>query len=335
MRSCVFGSSALIAAVAASPSLAETSSALPNDEKATATFVWENDSFANTDRNYTNGVRVSWLSGTQATDGITEFVARRLVGADEGAVRRRGFAVGQSIFTPSDIEATEPVPDQHPYGGWLYAEVSGVIEQRNIVDTFAIQVGVIGPSAGGEWAQNEFHDLIGIDGANGWDNQLEDELGLVISYDKKLRRIGRIGASDFAADLTPSIGASVGNVYTQARAGLTLRAGQNLANDYGPPRVRPSLGGAGYFTPTDGFSWYVFVGAEGRAIAHNIFIDGSLINDDIADLDREPLVGDYQAGLVVQFRDVQLALTLVERSKEFSEQEENQRFGAFSLSRKF
>ncbi|MGB3627177.1 MAG: lipid A deacylase LpxR family protein [Henriciella sp.] len=307
----------------------------PQDEKPTVTFVWENDSFANTDRNYTNGVRLSWLSGTRPTDGVSEFIAETVLGAKENAVRRRGFAVGHSIFTPSDIESTRLLPKQHPYAGWLYGEFSGVVEQADAVDTFSIQLGIVGPSAGGEWVQNEFHSIIGIDGANGWDNQLEDELGVVISYDKKLRRIAQFGSSGFGADVTPSIGASIGNINTHVRAGLTLRVGQNLENDYGPPRIRPSLGGAGFFTPADNFSWYVFLGAEGRAVAHNIFNDGSLLRDDIVDLDRNLWVADYQGGLVVQLYHVQMALTLVERSREFSGQEEEQRFGAFSISRKF
>ncbi|MBK8542978.1 MAG: DUF2219 family protein [Caulobacteraceae bacterium] len=46
------------------------------------------------------------------------------------------------------------------------------------------------------------------------------------------------------------------------------------------PAHIPSLAGAGYFTPRDNFSWYVFAGIEGRAVAHNIFLDGSLFRDD-------------------------------------------------------
>ncbi len=305
------------------------------EEASTLTFVWENDSFANTDRSYTNGMRLAWLSGAQSKSDVVKYVARNVLGADDDAVLRRGVAVGQSIFTPTDIEATDFLPDDHPYAGWLYGEYSAVIAQRNIIDQMSIQVGMIGKSAGGETAQNEFHYLIGIEGAKGWDNQLKDELGIVLTYERKARRIGKIGDTDFGADLTPNYGISVGNVYTQARAGLTVRAGQDLSNDYGPPRVRPSLGGAGYFVPDDSFSWHVFAGFEARAVAHNIFIEGSLFREDFVDLSLRNFVHDYQAGLVVQVYDVQMALSLVQRSKEFDEQEEPQRFGAFSLSKKF
>ncbi len=305
------------------------------DEKSTFTFVWENDSFANTDRSYTNGMRLAVLSGKQSKSALAKFVARNVLGADDDAILRRGLAIGQSIFTPTNIEETAFIPDEHPYAGWLYGEYSAVIAQRNVIDQMSIQIGMVGPSAGGEFAQNEFHYLIGIEGAKGWDHQVKDELGVVLTYERKARRLFKLGNSDFGTDLTPNYGISVGNVYTQARAGLTMRMGQDLNNDYGPPRVRPSLGGAGYFTPDDQFSWHIFAGAEARAVAHNIFIEGSLLRKDPFDLTLKNFVTDYQAGLVVQMWDVQFALSLVQRSKEFEEQDEAQRFGAFSLSKKF
>jgi hypothetical protein len=136
-------------------------------------------------------------------------------------------------------------------------------------------------------------------------------------------------------DLTPNFGASVGNIHTNARAGLTLRFGENLRNDFGPPRVRPSLGGAGYFNPIDEFSWYLFAGVEGRAVAHNIFLDGSLFDNDSPSVEKRPFVADFQGGAVIQYRNAQLAFTYVERTDEFDTQEERQAFGAISLSLKY
>ncbi|MEO1137486.1 MAG: lipid A-modifier LpxR family protein, partial [Pseudomonadota bacterium] len=47
----------------------------PFDDSGTFTFVWENDYFANTDRNYTNGLRFSYLSGFKQPNGVTRWVA--------------------------------------------------------------------------------------------------------------------------------------------------------------------------------------------------------------------------------------------------------------------
>lgn len=314
-------------------SQAETAPAAPKDDRGTVTIVWENDKFFSTDRNYTNGARLSWLSGTSKPSGMSK-IAADLVGSSDRAAHRRGFAIGQSIFTPRDITVPIPPPDQQPYAGWLYAELNAVIEQRNIVDTLALQIGLVGPQAGAEWSQNNVHSLIGVEEAEGWDTQISNMVGVNLSYDKKLRRVTRFGDSQFAADITPNIGLALGNINTNAHAGLTVRMGQNLINDFGPPRVAPSLGGVGYFTPQDVFSWYFFAGVEGRAVLHNVFIDGSPSGDDNITLSTKPYVTDMQGGLVIQYSDFQLAITGVERTKEFEEQFDRQRFGAFSISKK-
>lgn len=305
-----------------------------SDDGATLAFTWENDSFAGTDRNYTNGVRLSWLSGTRDTDGVSDWVARRL-GADNTAIVRRGAALGHSIFTPEDIQSTEGPLGQHPYAGWVYLEYTPLIEQAGQVDQLTFQVGLLGPGAGGEFVQNEFHALIGADKARGWDSQLRDELTLGLAWDRRLRRIADIPVGDLSVDITPTLGASLGTVQTYAKLGAMVRLGDDLQVDYGPPRVRPSLSGANYFNPVDRASWYMFAGAEGRYVAHNRFLDGSLVREDEGTLTRKPWVGDVQAGLALQYRDLQLAFTLVFRTEEFDEQVRAHRFGAFSLSRRF
>jgi len=64
-------------------------------------------------------------------------------------------------------------------------------------------------------------------------------------------------------DLTPHAGGALGNVYTYANAGFTVRYGKRLVSDLGPMRIRPSPPGSGFFVPADTFSWYAFVGVDG------------------------------------------------------------------------
>jgi hypothetical protein len=305
------------------------------DDRGTWSFIIENDVYANTDRNYTNGVRISYLTGYKPVRGISGFFARHLLGADDGEGVRQGFAVGQSIFTPEDTELEIPPADQHPYASWLYGEYALLVEGPSSTDQLYFQAGVVGPSAGGEWVQNNFHDLIGADEAEGWSEQLDDEPGFLIGYDKKLRALAEIETLGFGADLTPDFGLAAGNVLTQATLGLTMRIGTDLSSDYGPPRIRPSLAGAGFFTPESDFSAYIFAGVQGRAVARNIFLDGNSFDDDSPSVDKKHFVADFQAGLVVQIKDVQLAYTFVTRTEEFDGQDEGQQFGAFSLSFKF
>lgn len=327
---------ALACAVLAAPAAAADVSAPLKDDRATWSFVWENDYFANTDRNYTNGLHIAYVSGLREPEGASRFFANTVLRTGSDAKVRRGFAVGHSIFTPEDTTASQALPDQHPYAGWLYGEYSVIAQQPRRVQQFTFQAGIVGPAAQGEWVQNNWHDLINGDPVNGWDNQIGNEPGFVLSYDRKFRAFRYRPDAAFGADLTPSIGASVGNVHTRARAGLTLRVGHNLkADDYGPARVRPALAGTGYFSDESDFSWHLFLGLSGNAVAHNIFLDGSLFRDDDPSVDSRTFVGEIQAGLAVQVRRVQIAYTFVERSKEFETQSSHQEFGAVSIAVKF
>ena len=57
-----------------------------------------------------------------------------------------------------------------------------------------------------------------------------------------------------------------------------IRLGRNLRVDYGPPHVDLNTG-SDYIDPdradVGGVGFYAFAGAEGRAIARNIFLDGN------------------------------------------------------------
>ncbi len=322
--------------VLTSPAFAEESKPPVEDDRGTVSFVYENDWVdGGKDRNYTNGIRLSYVSGTKPVDPVSGWLSRNFLTPDEHTVERRGFALGHSIYTPNDISATEYLPDQHPYAGWLYGEYTYLrTSDVDRVDQVTVQLGVVGPSAGGEWVQNEVHELIGAKPARGWANQIDDEVGVVLSYDRRFRALWEVGDSSFGADITPSAGVTIGNIHDNVRVGAMARIGQDLRTDYGPTRIRPALAGAGYFTPIDGLSWYVFAGLEGRYVAHNIFLDGSLFQDDGVGVDSREFVGDIQAGFAIQYGDTQFAFTYVERTPVYEEQDTAHRFGAFTVSRK-
>lgn len=305
------------------------------EERGTLSFIWENDIYGGTDRNYSNGVKIGYLSRPLRAESGPSVVARTLLNAKDDDKVRYGAAIGHSIFTPEDRLATEPLPDQHPYAGWLYGEFAIVVERRSrILDTLTLQAGIVGPAAGGEWVQNNFHDLIDDDRLLGWDNQLENEPGFTLSFDRKFRAMAEMEFLGLGVDATPNIGVSVGNVLTQGTVGLTLRIGQDLRDDYGPPRVRPSMPGSAFFEPQRPLSWYFFAGAAGRAVAQNIFLDGNTFRDSLS-VDKKPFVADFQAGAVTQIFNTQIAYTFVTRTEEFNGQGEKQQFGAISISTKW
>ena len=105
-------------------------------------------------------------------------------------------------------------------------------------------------------------------------------------------------------------------------------------NDFGVPRIRPSLPGSAFFQPRDGFGWYVFAGVDARAVAYNMFLDGDAATYDV-EIDKETFVYDGQAGLAILWRKFRFAYTYVIRSHEFKGQEQPDRFGSVGLTFRF
>lgn len=315
---------------------AETGKArvIPEPERGTFSFVFENDIFAGSDRNYTNGVRAEWLS---APDDIPDWLtdaARKFPLFPEDGTFRASYAVGQSMYTPEDITLSNPPEDDRPYAGWLYGAVGLIAENGRQLDQLELTLGIVGPASGAAQTQELVHRVIDSPIPQGWDTQLKNEPGVILTYQRSWRGLLSRSASGYGVDVTPHAGGALGNVFTYANAGLTLRAGKNLLLDYGPPRIKPSVSGSGFFVPYDGTSWYFFAGVEGRAVARNIFLDGNTFKDSRS-VERNPLIGDVQFGFAMTIRDVRISYTHVFRTPEFEGQSDGDGFGALSLSVRF
>jgi lipid A 3-O-deacylase len=295
----------------------------------TLTFVLENDLFVHNDEGYTSGVALIWVP--HATPDWASGLAHFFPWIPEAGRVRVGYALGQSIFTPTNVSVDEPSHDDRPYAGWLYGTLALGVETGRRLDQLALTLGVVGPASGAEQTQKLFHDIVDSQKPHGWDTQLHNEPGLVLAYQRSWRQVAAASLAGIELDLTPHLGASLGNVYTYANTGLTLRVGQRLPLDYGPPRAQPSLPNQGFLSSTDEFAWYLYAGVEGRAVAYNIFLDGNTFRDSRS-VDKDPLVGDLQSGLALAWSRVRLTLAYVLRSREFDTQQRKAQFGAVSLS---
>ena len=314
------------------------------DQQGVVSLVVENDSLSSgADRNYTSGIELSYTSPTNARippwlDNAARPFTQFFSNAEPAFW---GVSLGQSLFTPNDIEASPAPPDQHPYAGWLYMQLMVAAEQRPIgdvgghLDTYELEFGMVGPSALGEQSQEGIHQILGAPHPKGWASQLHDEFAFAGSFDRRWRWRPRELPIDHALvfDLTPQAGFTVGTLRDEARLGVIARIGNKLTGDYGPPRVRPSLAGVEHFYD-ESFAWSIFVGAEGRAVARDLFLDGNTFRDS-AHVERIPLVGDFQAGFSMSLHEWRMTYTFVWRTDEFTTQHGRQDFGSLSFSRRF
>jgi len=309
------------------------------------TLYTENDKyFAGTDRDYTNGFKLSFLGETNLNQspGFVQAVAKYIPTLPKESAGKQnykvGVALGQNIYTPTNIHTPDPDPNDRPYAAWLYGALifQAGNPDRTLLRVVELAVGVVGPSARGEQIQNGWHDVINVPHAEGWARQLRDEPGLVLSWERRhrLRRVVH-DESNFGAELLGRYGLSVGNVNTSARGGLSLRAGWKLPADFGPDLIRA----AGGDTSAVSFSsFYLYGAAEGRAVVRDIFLDGNTWRSSPS-VSKRPLVGDFAVGAVARLpvragwlHGLQVAYTQNYRTKEFYGQLQRDVFGSITIS---
>lgn len=338
-----YGALLLVLPLSIAPALAQESTPAPGPaarSEATGPVFsaqFENDMFfGSSDRHYTHGSRLSYLTGEDdVPDRVLEWV-HYLPIYETQPHARFSLSLGQSIFTPEDI--TQPVPDptDRPYAGWLYGGFGLVTygddgERR---DSLELALGVVGPWSQAEEVQTTWHDWFNFREPRGWEYQIRNEPGVMLSWDTQDRWIYEELPLGLEWDVTPNWGVTLGNVMTYANVGGMVRLGTALDNDFGPPRIRPSLPGSGFFISRDVFTWYVFAGIEGRAVGRNIFLDGNTFRDSPS-VDRRNFVGDLQAGFSMGWNDVRIGYTQIWRSREYRGQDSPDLFGAISLSLRF
>jgi lipid A 3-O-deacylase len=304
------------------------------DDKGILSFTLENDLFDGADQGYTNGVRFAWLSSeTNAPDWAKWSASHFLPLAPEGK-KRISIAFGQSMFTPSNIQTAAPLPNDRPYAGWLYGSVGIVSDTGKTLDNVVLTVGMVGPASLAEPTQKFVHHVVNSHQPLGWDNQIKNEPGIELTYERKWRSLYAFSPFGLGADLSPHAGVNIGNINTDASVGAIARLGFKLPDDYGPPRIRPSLPGSDYFIPTSELGGYLFAGVEGRGVARNIFLDGNTFADSLS-VDKKPFIGSAQLGLAMTYGETRISYTQVWLTKEFYGQQDPEQFGVLTLSYRF
>lgn len=294
-------------------------------------FQLENDLFAGTDSQYTNGVKATWTSpnienfhdpllpvwircsNSRVGDLIAWFLP------PGAAARNMVVTLGQAMYTPADRDRTTIDPTDRPYAGWTYLglgynvrfdpdpDLKSRTTSTAVLNTLEIDIGIVGPHSYAENVQNTIHRMRAIKRFQGWANQLQDELGLQVVWEQKFRpRIltteTEIDAgTGLALEAIPHYGVSVGNVASYLNVGGEVRFGWRLPDDFGTSSIRPGGDNAAPRTARQmecvycQHSFHLFASFDGRAVANNIFLDGNTFRRSYA-VKKKLLVGDIAYG---------------------------------------
>ncbi|GAA0693178.1 lipid A deacylase LpxR family protein [Marinobacterium maritimum] len=322
------------------------------DNSWTANLYFENDLFSETDEQYTNGLRLSWVSPE-----IDSFIddpllpdwlrsANRLlapldpepVNLGDDVSRRLIFTIGQLIMTPDDLDRTTLDPDDRPYAGWLYAGFGYHTQTRTRMNSFEVNLGMVGPASLAQEAQDFIHDLRGFEKFQGWDNQLDNEFGLQLIYEYKYRWMREALAHRWQHETILHGGGSLGNIATYLNAGLEYRIGKHLPHDFGTSALRPggdnSVPGRGDPRFSHQWGFHGFVSLDGRYVLRDIFLDGNTFSDSHS-VDRRPWVADAAFGVAATWERWKLSYARIYRTRQFEQQNGSHNFGSLAISYTF
>ncbi len=316
------------------------------EDSSTFSVRFENDLFTNTDRHYTNGVKLSWtspdLTSYAENKDLPQWshgLIRRLPYINEpDQIRNVTFSLGQNMYTPSDISRTDLMEQDRPYAGWTYGGAAFHSKSSNRLDTIEIQLGMVGPASLAEQSQKFIHDTRGLTHPMGWHHQLKNEPGLALIYERSWRSLEYNNESGFGFDMIPHAGVTLGNVYTYGNAGVEARVGYNVPRDFGVSMIRPA-GETG--APADSrdsringegtFSIHLFASVNGKAVARDIFLDGNTFTTSHS-VDKKHFVADLAGGVCITVKGFKISYAQVLRTEEYHGQASDHQFGSIAFS---
>lgn len=279
-------------------------------------FQEENDSIApgNRDKFYTQGLRLGKTVNPAENPALVESAANRacvLLRCSEQSTRTIWTTgVAQILFTPDDITIAAPQPHDRPWAAFLYLDNTLRITENNPgvaphwQHVLELQSGIIGPEAGGRWAQGALHDQINSPRPAGWGNQIPTRVGLQLIYLYNRRFAAKY------ADLLPFAGGGAGNTMVYANAGTFVRLGANMSTFMTTGVMQGTLLGGNSTRPN--WEGWVYGGIDARYVGYNLFLDRGAIR-----LKHDN--HDLLFGASGRYRNYRVTYNTVRRGREFTD----------------
>lgn len=290
-----------------------------------------NDTFAGTDRCFTGGFKLSWMSKNLKNYQKNPWLEWLPFVRKPGFLHAISISLGQNIYTPDNIKLSELIEDDRPYAGYLYLAIGIQSRSKTRLDTLELDLGIVGSHSYAEQVQKIIHEIINSDEPKGWHNQLKDEFAIQAIYERKWKPLQYRTDKKFGIDLIPHFGGGLGNISIYAHSGAQVRFGWNLPDDFGTSLIRPDGNSNLGFWTRGPFGIHAFVAVDGKAVMRDIFLDGNSFSDSHS-VEKYPFVADISVGIGLRTGGFNFSYSYVFWTKRFKTESEAQVFGAFKIS---
>ena len=285
-------------------------------------LYFENDLFSITDSQYSSGEKFNFIF--RVDNPQSNFYDLLFLDYGDEDVYM-SFSLANQIYTPEDLNETALIPNDRPYSGWTYAEVGLHKSSHTHLRSLYLQVGYIGPNSKSEEIQKSIHEITGSAPPMGWDNQLNNELGINLSYIHKWR-FQPDTFYGISSSFIPFVQGDLGNVSIQASAGMHMRIGWNIPKDFGVTSL--DTGGEVGIPVKDGYkemlhknwSFSLNFNGAGSAVARDITLDGNTFTSSHS-VEKNNFVAYLGYGFSLRYRHFILEYIKNINSKKFKQEQ--------------
>lgn len=287
-------------------------------------FSSDNDAylFVGQDRYYTNGLFINFRHAVNQQQ-LSEKLEKKTF----------EISVGQQMYNPRSGFAPNPLTQDRPFAGYLFAEgVMNWFKKDEQGWKAGIQVGTTGPSSLGQKGQELLHSIVGFYDPEGWDYQIKDELSINLSaqYTRLLQR-----AANQRTDFSFEGYARAGTTYSGAGAGLLFRAGK-INQLFNTAYYHAAIENNASTRKLVDKEVFFYAKPQINVVAYDATIQGSMFNNDSPiTFDAKPIVFAQQIGFNYSSNRFTADFGLLFKTKEVKSAARAHQYGTISLFYRF